>query len=84
MRIARNATGIPPFKVIEMAVEDFLNFKLLSSGLKNFTKDNNGSILNWKCLRCMKFVGSAPHSMFYKHDYGDEYTEIDLMKRVKH
>lgn len=81
IRTARK-TG-KPYKVRELATEEFLDFKDMSKIFgQKFTKNSENEKVVWGDIQILKVEREFPNIVFYKTDYeAIEYKKIDLSSR---
>jgi len=72
-----------PYKVYHMEREDFLDFKMLSTGVRNFAVTEEGQQLKWGELRSMEFRTDQRNTMYIKHLHQEEFQTVELMRRQR-
>ncbi|KAF2891221.1 hypothetical protein ILUMI_14952 [Ignelater luminosus] len=74
IRVAREEGK--PYKVKEMATEEFLNFKTLSKVFgQKFSKNSENEEVVWNDIQVMRIKKEYPNTVSYKTDF--EATEYD-------
>ena len=83
-QIARMSRIKPqPYKVKEMALTDFYDFKSLSTQLQNFEKDDNGDRINWLKVRSLAIERHDPNVLMIKYHHEGNAVRLNLMQRVR-
>lgn len=72
-----------PYKIHELEYTDFKNFKRYKdTTMPNCHIDKDKNNLNWKHVRCIKFLKDTPNIRYYKNEYWDAtYKELDMQYR---
>ena len=71
-----------PYNVKEMSVEDFYDFKLLSSELKNFDTNIDNEKEYWNSFKTLMFSITEPDMFQYKADYEGDTLSVDLLRQL--
>ena len=79
----RNARTKHPYNVKEMSVEDFYDFKLLSSELKNFDTNIDNEKVYWNSFKTLMFSITEPNMFQYKTDYEGDVLSVDLLRHLR-
>lgn len=73
-----------PYQVKELKYTDFKDLQSLASELiKNRNRDENGDVVSWLKIKCMKFAKNSPGTMFYRYDHSSEYKRIDIRGKTR-
>ena len=66
-----------------MSVEDFYDFKLLSSELKNFDTNIYNEKVYWNSFKTLMFSITEPNMFQYKTDYEGDILSVDLLRHLR-
>ena len=68
--------------VMVMASEDFIDVKaIVDKTGTNWTTDENGTKVNWQRVCVLQVRKSVPLTLFYKHQYDEEFKAIRVNRR---
>lgn len=73
----------PHYKVEELDTSDFHDFKKVAALLANFDLDSEKNKVNWMGIRKILLTKNSPFSFFYSETPSGEYTEVNLLQRVR-
>lgn len=73
-----------PYQVKELKYGDFKDLQSLASELiKNRNRDENGDVVSWLKIKCLKFEKNSPSTMYYRYDHTSEYKRIDIRGKTR-
>ena len=72
----RHARPKQPYIVKEMSVEDFYDFKSMSTELKNFETNVDNDKVYWNSFKTLMFSESSPNVFLYQTDYEETYCRL--------
>ena len=83
--VIRSARKSKPYKVNEMATEEFYDFHDLSQNVgNNFSVNVKGEKVIWNNIQILKVSKDSPGIIFYKNAYNSEAFEEIKVQTVKH
>jgi hypothetical protein len=82
--IIHGARHTMPYKVMQMSLSDFFDFKGLSEYLKNFDLNEQRDKVYISEVRILEIKSNEPNKYRYKYDYDDtEFSAVNLITRVR-
>ena len=72
-----------PYKVIEMCLTDFFDFKFLASHIKNFVTNSENETVKLHDFKTISLVSEEPNVFSYQNNFGAESKFVECFKRLR-
>ena len=72
-----------PYTVTEMTFDNFFDFKLMETNIKNLDIDENGNKIKWKEIRQIEFNDEKPNCLMVKYDYDGDTHLVKLNPNLR-
>ncbi|WAQ94759.1 hypothetical protein MAR_007230 [Mya arenaria] len=80
MRMARRSN---PYHVTELTSEDFIDFKELSTKVRNLDTDSEGSKIKFLEIKTISFSSDCPDTAVIQYDYGCSLINLNVKPRLR-
>ena len=72
-----------PYIVCEMTSGDFINFKEMSSKVRNLNMNDSGNKISWSKVRQVVSKADDPSALYIKTSYNGQPQRLDLIRRKR-
>ena len=72
-----------PYIVCEMTSGDFINFKEMSSKVRNLNMNDSGNKISWSKVRQVVSKADDPSALYIKTSYNGQPQHLDLIRRKR-